>query len=88
MVIYPNFIISLILFWNALVMWCMWYLSIPCSILALIFGILGVKKAKKGMAIAGIVTGGIALAIWLFLFIGAFSYGFIQGFTETMSSMY
>lgn len=81
-------IASMVLGIVALVMWCMWYLSIPCSILALIFGILGVKKAKKGMAIAGIVTGSIALAIWLFLFIGAFSYGFIQGFTETMSSMY
>ena len=46
--------------------------SIPCSILALIFGIIAIKKPGKGMAIAGVVTGAIALAIWFFSFCGTF----------------
>lgn len=66
----------------SLVTWCAWFISIPCAILALIFGILGVKKPGKGMAIAGTITGGIALAIWVIMFIGAFMYGFMDGFTS------
>ena len=61
---------------------CAWFISIPCSILALIFGILGVKKPGKGMAITGIVTGSIVLAIWVLVFLGAFMTGFMEGFSE------
>jgi len=69
----------------SLVLWCVWMISIPCSILALIFGILGIKKPGKGMAIAGIVTGAIALSIWVFAFSGAFIFGFMEGITESTS---
>lgn len=75
-------IASLVLGIVSLVLWCVWFVSIPCSILALIFGIIGVKKKGKGMAIAGIVTGAISLAIWVVLFLGAFAYGFMEGFEE------
>lgn len=66
----------------SLVTWCVWFVSIPCSILALIFGILGIKKQGKGMAITGTITGGIALAIWVVMFLGAFMYGFMEGFSS------
>lgn len=76
-------IAALVLGIVAIVLWCMWMVSIPCSILALIFGILGVKKPGKGMAIAGIITGSIALAIWVFVFCGAFMHGFIEGVSSS-----
>ena len=47
----------------AIVLCCIWYVSIPCGILALIFGILGRKSSKKGMSIAGLVTGVIGMII-------------------------
>lgn len=48
-------IAALILGIVSLVMLCIWYISIPCSILAIIFGILGRKKGGKGMGTAGLV---------------------------------
>ena len=80
--IYGLNIAALVLGIVSIVLWCLWYISIPCSILALIFGIIGIKKAGKGMAIAGIVTGGISIAIWAVLFLGAFTLGFMEGLTE------
>lgn len=74
---------SMVLGIVSIVTWCAWFISIPCSILALIFGILGVKKPGKGMAITGIVTGSIVLAIWVLVFLGAFMTGFMEGFSET-----
>lgn len=73
---------SMVLGIVSIVTWCAWFISIPCSILALIFGILGVKKPGKGMAITGIVTGSIVLAIWVLVFLGAFMTGFMEGFSE------
>jgi Na+/proline symporter len=56
----------------SLVLWCFWYLSIPCAILAIIFGIIGKKRAGKGMAIAGLVLGIITLVILgILLLVGA-----------------
>ncbi len=55
----------------ALVLFCIWYISIPCAILSIIFGILSLKSSKRGMAIAGISTGavGVILTIILYVFI-------------------
>lgn len=75
-------IAALVLGIVSMVLWCAWFISIPCSILALVFGIIGVKKPGKSMAIGGIVTGSIALAIWVILFVGAFMFGFMEGLTE------
>lgn len=77
-------IASMVLGIVSIVTWCAWFVSIPCSILALIFGILKVKKPGKGMAITGIVTGSVALAIWVLLFLGAFMTGFMEGFSEAL----
>lgn len=55
----------------SLVLFCIWYISIPCAILAIIFGILSLKSTKRGMAIAGISTGatGFVLMVVLYLFL-------------------
>ena len=42
-------IAALVLGIVAIVLCCIWYISIPCGILAVIFGILGIKSSKKGM---------------------------------------
>lgn len=55
----------------SLVMLCVWYVSIPCAILAIIFSIIGRKKGGKGMATAGLVLGIIALAIDVLLVVFA-----------------
>ena len=75
-------IASLVLGIVSIALWCLWIISIPCSILALIFGILGIRKEGKGLAIAGITTGSISLAIWFLLFVGAFMFGIAEGLSE------
>lgn len=62
-----------------LVLFCVWYISIPCGILAIIFGVLGVKTVDKGMAISGIVTGSIGLFISFCILLAFFTWGFIVG---------
>lgn len=44
------------------------YISLPCSILAIIFSIVGMKKGGKGMAIAGGVTGIVAICFYVLIF--------------------
>ena len=72
-------IASMVLGIVALVFFCIWYLSIPCGILAVIFGILGIKATNKGMAIAGLITGSIGLVISTFIIIMLFVFGFAMG---------
>ena len=62
-------IAALILGIVSLVMLCIWYISIPCSILAIIFGILGRKKGGKGMGTAGLVLGIITVAFLIMIYI-------------------
>lgn len=62
-------IASMVLGIISVVLFCIWYLSIPCAILAIIFGIIGRKKGAKGMATAGLVLGIIALAILVVIYI-------------------
>ena len=81
-------IASMVLGIVALVLFCVWYLSIPCGILAIIFGILSLKSTGKGMAIAGLITGGIGLAIAFIIFMALFTFGFISGITEALDDDY
>ena len=60
-------IASMVLGIVAIVCFCLWYIAIPCGILAIIFGILGVKSTNKGMAIAGIVCSSIGLILFIAL---------------------
>jgi len=75
-------IAALVLGIVSIVLWCVWFISIPCSILALIFGILGIKKPGKGFALTGLITGAISLVIWVVIFALAFIGGFIMGFED------
>lgn len=52
-------------------LFCLWYLSIPCAILAIIFGVIGGKKGGKGMAKAGLILGIIAIALDILVIVGA-----------------
>lgn len=60
-------IAALVLGIVALVLSCIWYISIPCAILAIIFGVLGLKSSKRGMSIAGITTGAIGMVLSILL---------------------
>lgn len=77
-------IASMVLGIVALVFFCAWYISIPCGILAIIFGILGVKTINKGMAIAGLITGSIGLFISTLIVIALFVFGFAVGISDAL----
>ena len=62
-------IAALVLGIIALVLCCIWYVSIPCGIIALILGIIGLKSIKRGMSIAGIITGVIGMILSIVLVI-------------------
>lgn len=68
-------IASMVLGIISVVLCCFAYISIPCAILAIIFGIVGMKKGGKGMGIAGLVLGIITLAILALGALGIFSIG-------------
>ncbi len=68
-------IASMVLGIVSVVLFCFTYISIPCSILAIIFGIVGMKKGGKGMGIAGLVLGIIALALYGLTIVGLLSLG-------------
>ena len=81
--IYGLNIAALVLGIVSIVTWCLWFISIPCAILSLIFGIIGIKKVGKAMAITGIITGAVTLVLWVLIFSFAFIYGFIDGINES-----
>ena len=61
-------IASMVLGIIGLVLFCIWYIGIPCSIIGLILGGISSSKAKaygmkSGMAVAGIVCSCIALGL-------------------------
>ena len=47
--------------------WC-WYISLPSSIMAIIFSVAGAHDGGRGMGIAGLVLGIIALALRVVFF--------------------
>lgn len=63
-------IASMVLGIISVVLCCIYYISIPCAILALIFGIAGKSKGGKGMAITGIILGIITLALYVSAIVG------------------
>ncbi|MFR1776730.1 MAG: DUF4190 domain-containing protein [Clostridia bacterium] len=69
-------IAALVLGIVALVLSCIWYISIPCAILAIIFGVLGLKSSKRGMSVAGITTGAIGMVLSILLIVSVFLFGF------------
>lgn len=86
-------IAALVLGIIALVLCCIWYVSIPCGIIALILGIIGLKSSKRGMSIAGIISGAIGIvltaviAINLLSFITSSSFRFITALFEELKKI-
>lgn len=78
-------IASMVLGIISLVLFCIWYLSIPLAIVGLVLGILGRKKGGKGMATAGIICSIIALVLTV-VFVGIFIAAFSQ-FTWDMMTI-
>lgn len=66
---------SMVLGILSVVMCCLWFLSIPMAILAIVMGVIARGKATRGeaggggMATTGIVCGVIGLLIWIMLFL-------------------
>jgi len=77
-------IASMILGIVSIVLFCLWFISIPCGILAIIFGVISIKSTGKGMAIAGIITGGIGLLILSIII----TFSFIFGIREMTSDYF
>ncbi|MBS5854372.1 MAG: DUF4190 domain-containing protein [Clostridium sp.] len=80
-------IAALVLGIVAIVLSCIWYISIPCAILAIVFGILGIKSSKKGMSIAGITTGAIGMFICIAILIVLMIFGFAMGITDSITEI-
>ena len=80
-------IAALVLGIIAIVCCCVWYISIPCGILAIIFGIVGIKSTKKGMSIAGLITGAIGLVISIIMFVALVFLGMVIGLSEGLNGL-
>lgn len=46
-----------------------WYITLPSGVLAIIFGVKGIKRAGSKLAKAGLVTGIVGLSIFLLVYI-------------------
>jgi len=47
----------------ALVLFCIWYVAIPCAIVGLILSLIGKKKSKEANAPTGMATAGLILSV-------------------------
>lgn len=70
----------------SLVCCCLSQFSLILSIVAIIFGIISLnnKYEGKGMAIAGLITGGIGIAMWLLMIILSGSTAFITAIDDLL----
>jgi len=63
-------ITSMVLGIIATLFFCVWYVSLPCGIIAIIFSVAGKNYGGRGMGVAGMIMGIIGLIIavlWLFV---------------------
>lgn len=88
-------IASMVLGIVSLVLFCLWYMAIPCGVVGVILGAISATKAKEagmtnGMASAGLICSCITLGLMLLLVIvtvaGAVSFGFVMG--EMLEGLY
>jgi len=75
---------SLVLGLVSVVLMCIWYVAMPCGILAIIFGVGGRKNAREGasgggMATAGLVLGLLGLLLPIVLLLGCLAFLGIGG---------
>lgn len=71
-------IASLVLGIISVVLFCVWYISLPCATLAIIFGFIGRGKGGKGMATAGLVLGFVAVGLVAVMILGLVGYGILE----------
>ena len=84
-------ITSMILGIVSIVFLCVWYISLPCSIMAIIFSIAGKHNGGRGMGVAGLVLGIISLILLIVIVVLAATAGvaFLNSFDlNTLSSYY
>ena len=62
-------VISLVLGIISIVSVFFWYISLPSGIIAIVFGAKSYKKAKKGVGLAGMITGIVGTSICAFIYI-------------------
>lgn len=78
----------------SIVFFCIWYISITCAVLAIIFGILALKSTGRGMAIAGISTGAVGFVlmilfyVFLFFVVGFGTYSGLKNFIDYYENHY
>ena len=74
-------VVSLIAGIVAIITICFYKVSVPCSILGILFGAKGIKNNRrgKGMGIAGLVLSIVAIALWGILFMIGFSISSVLG---------
>ena len=68
-------IAALVLGIIAIVLSCVWYVSVPAGIVAIILGIIGINSSKKGLSVAGIVTGVIGIILTILLIVAVIALG-------------
>lgn len=87
-------IASMVLGIVSLVMFCAWYLAIPCALVGCILGAVALNKAKQagmknGMGVAGLTCSLIALAILIIIVIlGAAGYSFLDSVVDDYNYYY
>lgn len=83
-------ITSMILGIVSIVFLCVWYISLPCSIMAIIFSIAGKHYGGRGMGVAGLVLGIIALVLLVVIVVLAITAGtaFLNSFDFNSLSTY
>ena len=59
----------------AILLSCIWYVSLISGILAIILGILGIKSSKRGLSIAGIITGVIGIILMVIIYVAVIILG-------------
>ena len=59
-----------------------WFITIPCSILAIVFSVIGKKKGGKRMATAGLILGITALVLFTLLITAIIALGIGMAISE------
>lgn len=53
----------------------LWYVSLPCAVVAIVLGIVQiVKNESRGMAIAGIICGGVGIVLTVLVIVGVMAF--------------
>ena len=65
----PMRVASLVLGIISIVSAMFWYITLPCGILAVVFGVKTIKRFGSKLGKAGMITGIVGLALFAFIYI-------------------